>query len=97
MTFNIGRGKPQPIDFEIDGEKLFIRKLPFGLGFRLQAVSEDVPADLVAEIVATCIVNEQGNPLLSIDQVLELDMEPIMRLFSEVSGYSVELEEAEKN
>src|SRR6056300_591965 len=99
MTIEIGFGKPKRTEFSLDGTILYVRKMPFGLGFRLQSVAEgdDIPVELLAEIVATCVVNKDGKPLLTIDRVLELDLEPMMQLFNEVSGASIKAEDAEKN
>lgn len=97
MTIKIGSSKPRPIDFDFDGKALAVRKLPLRLGLKMQAVADDegLPPELVAEIISECVVDEKGKHIFSVEQVLDFDLEPMLKLFSEVSGISVG--DAEKN
>ena len=98
MTVEIGSVKPRAIDFTYKGKKLAVRKMPLSLGLKLQTLEDDVvPPDLVAEIIAKCVVDEKGNQVWRLDEVLELDLDPMLQLFSEVSGAALTAEEAEKN
>lgn len=98
MAIEIGGRKPKAIDFTFEGEPLFVRQLPLRLGLKLQGASDDdaVPAELVAEIIAECVVRENGERPFSIDDILDFDTRDMMELFSAVSSDS-SFGEAEKN
>ena len=97
MTIEVGFVKPRSVDFTFDGKPLAVRNMPLRLGLKLQAIDKDgdVPPELVAEIIADCVVDKGGKSVWSIDDVLNFDLEPMLRIFSEVSGEKVE--DAEKN
>lgn len=98
MATEIGGRKPKAIDFTFEGEPLFVRQLPLRLGLKLQGASDDdsVPAEIVAEIIAECVVREDGERPFDVDKVLDLDTRDMMDLFSAVSGGN-KFEDAEKN
>lgn len=97
MPVEIGGSKPRSIDFTFHGKALFIKRLPLRVGLQMQRVSDGdfIPADVVAEIISSCVVYEDGSNVWSAEEVLDFDATSMMELFSEVSGLSVE--EAEKN
>ena len=99
MVKKIFSSKPRKIDFEFEGKALAVRKLPLRLGLKMQAFAENdsVPPEIVAEIIADCVVDKNGQQVWSIDDVLGFDMEPMLQIFSEISGSSEGLEGAEKN
>lgn len=99
MTVNIAASKPRKVDFDFDGQQLYVRKMSLELGLKLQVLKEgdDIPAELIAEIVAACVVNADGEQLLTTEEVLGFDLEPMLRLFSEVSDTATRASEAEKN
>lgn len=99
MTVDIVSSKPRSIDFTFDGKPLFVRRLPLQLGLKMQAVKEDesLPAEIIAEIISQCVVGKNGKAVWSVEDVLGLDLEPMLKLFSEISGMSVGIGDAEKN
>ena len=98
MTVQIGKGKPREIDFEFEGKKLFVRKLPLSLGLKLHSVTDDVvPPEFIAEVISECVIYKDGKKPFSVKDVLEFDLDPMLKLFSEVTGSTVSTEEAEKN
>lgn len=99
MTIDIVASKPRAIDFTFDGKKLAVRKMPLSLGLKLQAAEDDnIPAELLGEIIARCVVDQKGKAVFSVEQVLDSDLEPMLQLFNEVTGYSVpQGEDVEKN
>ena len=98
MAIEIGGRKPRPIDFTFEGEPLFVRQLPLRLGLKLQSESDDdmVPAEIIAEIIAECVVNKGGNNVFDVDSILGFDTKDMLELFSAVSG-EASVKEAEKN
>lgn len=98
MTTAIFSSKPRPIDFTFEGSKLAVRKLPLSLGLKLQALEGDnIPAELLGEIIAKCVVTEEGTAVFSAQQVLDSDLEPMLKLFNEVTSGSLDGEDVEKN
>lgn len=97
MTTEIGFDKPRPIDFTFKGAPLAVRSMPLRLGIKLQSIEQDegVPADILAEIISACVVDKKGKSIWSVDEVLDFDLEPMLKLFNEVSGVTVE--DAAKN
>jgi len=97
MTIEVGLVKSRSVDFTFDGKPLAVRNLSLRLGLKLQATNKDneVPPEVVAEIIADCVVDEGGKSVWSIDDVLNFDLEPMLKIFSEVSGARVK--DAEKN
>jgi len=93
MKTEITANKPRPIDYTFNGKSLAVRNMSLKLGIRLQTDPDD--QNLVAEIISESIVDEQGKPVLSVDDVLNGDAEMMMKLFREISGTSVK--DAEKN
>jgi hypothetical protein len=98
MTIEVGREKPREIDFTYEGKPLAVRRLSLRLGLKLQEIQDDsLPPETVAEVISECVVGKDGMKLWSVDDVLEFDLEVMLNLFSEVSGISFNIEEAEKN
>ena len=99
MATDITPRKPRSIDFTFEGKPLFVRRLPLRLGLKLQSFGDEdsLPPEIVAEIISECVVNEDGKQVWSEDDVLGFDMEPMLKIFSEVSNAPVSAEEAEKN
>ena len=102
MTIEVSSSKPKETEFTIDGEALFIRKMPLRLGLKLQGAvgdgSTEVPAEVVAGSLFECVVLKDGsNAFESVEAVLDLDTAVMLRLFSEVSSKSFEVEDARKN
>ena len=99
MTVEICSSKPRSVDFTFDGKPLFIRQLPLELGLKMQVFEEDanIPPDIIAEIISQCVVDEKGKAVWSVDDVLGFDLKPMLELFSEVSGTSLNVEDAKKN
>jgi hypothetical protein len=97
MSIEIGSGKPRSIDFTFDGKPLAVRNMSLRLGLKMQLQGDEdgLPAELVAEIIAECVVDKKGNTVWGVDEVLDFDLEPMMKLFSEVSGATIG--DAEKN
>lgn len=96
MTIKIGTSKPKAIDFTHNGVSLAVRKLPLRLGLLLQREEGDVSPDLLAEILATCVVHEDGVQAFTKDEALDFDLDVMLKLFDEVSA-SASMENAEKN
>ena len=98
MAIEVGKVGPREIDFSYQGKALAVRKLPLRLGLKMQTLEEDsLSPDIVAEVISECVVYKNGKTVWSIDEVLELDLQPMLKLFSEVSGTSFSAEDAEKN
>lgn len=99
MTTEIGASKPRPIDFTKDEKKLAVRSLPLSLGVKMQGITEDrkISGELIAEIVSTCVVYEDGSQVWTVDEVLQNDMAPMLQLFHKVSGAMATIEDAGKN
>ena len=99
MAIEIGKKKARPIDFTFNGKPLAVRKLPLRLGLKMNAhAGEDsLPAELVAEIIANCVVGKDDKAIWDAEAVLDFDMETMLKLFSEVSGEAMGIEDAEKN
>ena len=102
MGIEVSSSKPKKTEFTIDGEALFIRKMPLRLGLKLQGAVGDgtteVPAELVAGSLFECVVLKDGSHAFeSVDAVLDLDTAVMLSLFSEVSSQSFAIEDARKN
>lgn len=98
MATEIGKAKPREIDFTYEGKPLAVRRLSLHLGMKLQTVEDDsLPPEIVAEVISECVVSKDGKKLWSVDDVLQFDLDAMLKLFSEVSGISFNIEEAEKN
>lgn len=98
MPVEVGKGKPRVIDFTYRGKPLAVRRLPLSLGLKMQTITGDsMPSELVAEVISECVVYKDGKKVWSVDDVLEFDVDPMLKLFSEISGASVSTEDAEKN
>lgn len=93
MKTEITANKPRPIEYTFNGKPLAVRNMSLKLGIRLQTTPDD--QNLVAEIISESIVDEQGKPALSVEDVMNGDAEMMMKLFREISGTSVK--DAEKN
>jgi hypothetical protein len=96
MSIEIGGKKPRAVDFTFEGKALFVRQLPLRLGLKIQGVAEDdsLPAEIVAEIIAECVVFEDGSKCFDVDRVLDFDTREMMELFGAVSS---DAEESTKN
>lgn len=100
MSFDIAPKAPKKIDFTYGDKQLYVRGLTLSLGLKLQSIPEDqdISAELIAEIVAASVVDKNGARIfVSAEEALGMDLEPMLKLFSEVSSLSVKPEEAEKN
>lgn len=99
MAIEIKPEKPRKIDFTYNKKPLFVRGLSLRVGLKIQGVADgdSIPADIVSEFIASCVVYEDGSKVWDIDEVLDFDAATMMKLFTEVSGLSVSAEEAEKN
>lgn len=99
MAVELGKSKPRPIDFKLDGKALAARRLPLRLALKIQSVGDGdaLPADIVAEFISTCVVYKDGSTVWTPEEVLDFDAENMVELFQEVSGFSATVEEAEKN
>lgn len=99
MTTEIGVSKPRPIDFTKDEKTLAVRNLPLMLGVKMQGLTDGdaISGELIAEIVSTCVVYEDGSQVWTVEEVLENDMAPMLQLFHEVSGTMTSIADAEKN
>ena len=98
MPIEIGGRKPRATDFTFDGEPLFVRQMPLRLGIKLQSVNEDgeIPAEIIAEIIAGCVVSGKGEVVFDVDTVLDFDIKEMMELFSVISKTD-SIGDAEKN
>jgi hypothetical protein len=99
MAIEIGKKKPRPIDFTFNGKPLAVRKLPLRLGLKMNAFAGEnsLPAELVAEIISHCVVSKDGKSVWNTEEVLDFDLDTMLKLFSEVSGEATGIEDAEKN
>ena len=96
MTVDLVRAAPKPLDFTVDGEPVFARKLPFRLAMRLQG--EEITAEQMAEIIQACAVRENGNEVFAdLDVILDFDSDQMIQLFQAVSGAMVTSDQAGKN
>lgn len=102
MSIEVRSSKPQKTEFTIDGEVLFVRKMPLRLGLKLQGAvgdgSTEVPAEVVAGSIFECVVLKDGSPAFeSVESVLDMDTAVMLGLFSVVSEKSFQVENARKN
>lgn len=97
MTTEIGMAKPRATDFTVNGKAVSVRKLPLSLGLRLQSVEGEIPPEIIAEVIAQCVVDGKGKPIFTVETVLNHDLEPMLKLFYEVTSSVAKGEDAEKN
>lgn len=99
MAIEIGSSKPRKVKFNFRGNPVYVRKMPLMLGLKMQSVAEGevMPPEIIGEIIAACVVDEDGNCLWSMEDVLNFDLDPMLKLFGEVSGTSLKVGDAEKN
>ena len=99
MTVEICSSKPKSVDFTFNKKPLFVRKLPLQLGLKMQEFDDgtSIPSEIVAEIISQCVVDAKGKAVWSTDEVLGFDLKPMLEIFSEVSGTSLNVGDAKKN
>ena len=96
MAVELVRAALRPLEFTIDGNPVFARKLPFRLALNLH--SGEMKAEDMAEIVMGCAVKEDGSPAFdSIEAILDHDFDQMVELFQAVSGGVVTSKDARKN
>ena len=100
MTVELGKAKPNPIDFTLNGKELAARKIPFRLAVSLYSGEEKqtISADVMADIIQACVVYPDGTPAFeTAEEVLEWDFDQMTNLFAAVSGAKATPDKARKN
>lgn len=96
MTVDLVRAAPRPLDFTVDGQPVFARKLPFRHALKLQ--DGEIDASVMAEIIYACVLLEDGSPAFTdTDDILDRDTDHMVALFNAVSQEMISSKDAEKN
>lgn len=85
----------QPLPHTKDKKKLLVKPIPLRLLVGL-GDTERMDAGTVAEIIASCVVFEDGSPAFTVDEVMESDGDLMVELFTAVQN-TMPGEDAEKN
>lgn len=92
--------RTQAIPFQHEGKPLKARPMPLRLALRLNEPNEagevTMTASLMADIIAECVVFEDGQKAFTPEQILDGDSDLMIPLFGSITSL-FNPEEAEKN
>ena len=100
MAVELAKGKPRPIDFTLDGEKLAAKPMPFRLFMELAgAENGEISLEAMGQILLEVVVYQANGERVfkDVDQVLDWDGNTLAKLFKEVSRQAMKTTNAAKN